>query len=264
MEERAKRAGAGKVLASASTETLNLVVAGSAAVGAAALASWPVAVLGGLAYAALVAWDVASPSYWKKVLARKPPPSRLPPADRFPDPEVRHAIEALHHARAQLDRVLLEAPASVQGYVGMSLLSIGELEERAGTLARRSLDMGRYLATVDLEQVRRGIARLEEQAAAASDAEARAQFESAKVARQEQLRTLSEIALARERAHANLARITATIEALPAKVIKMQVLDSQAIDAMSGDMNEELDRMNGELRAFEETLAQIPVGANAA
>src|SRR6185295_1970447 len=81
---RSRRAEVGKVLRSASTDTINLVVAGSAAVGAAALSSWAVAALGGLTYAALVAWDVASPKYWKKVLARKPPPPSLPPADQLP------------------------------------------------------------------------------------------------------------------------------------------------------------------------------------
>ena len=43
----------------AATGWLNLGVAGAAAVGAAALQSWPVAVLGGVTYVALVAWDFA-------------------------------------------------------------------------------------------------------------------------------------------------------------------------------------------------------------
>jgi len=269
MDERARRAGLGreglgKVLTSASTETINLVVAGSAAVGAAALSSWAVAAVGGLAYAALVAWDLASPKYWKKVLARKPPPVSLPPASGFQQPEVRQAIEALQAARAQLDGTLEGAPESVQRYIGISLVSLRELEQRAGSLARHCEDMLRYLAGADAEKVRGAIGRLDQQIASARDAEAKAQLQQAKAAREDQLKTLGDIASASERAMANLSRIVATFEGLPAKVIRMQALDTQAVDAMSVDLNHELDRMNGEIRAFEEVMAELPLGAPAA
>ncbi|HYV44452.1 MAG TPA: hypothetical protein VFA20_06295 [Myxococcaceae bacterium] len=261
--ERARRAGLGKVLKSAGTETVNLVVAGTAAVGAAALSSWAVAALGGLTYAALVAWDVASPKYWKKVLAKKPPPPSLPAAAQFQTPEVRQAIESMQAARAHLDGALEQATESVQRYIGMSLVSLRELEQRAGTLARHCEDMRRYLATADAGKVRDAVSALERQIAAARDPEAKAQLQQAKAAREDQLRTLEDIERAGERALANLSRIAATIEGLPAKVIKMQALDAQSLDAMSVDLNKELDRMNGEIRAFEEVMAELPLGAAA-
>ena len=65
---------------------------------------------------------------------------------------------------------------------------------------------------------------------------------------------LVDIDTARERVLANLSRIAATMESLPAKVVRLRALDAQATESMYGDLNEELGRMNGEIGAFEETL----------
>jgi hypothetical protein len=39
----------------------------------------------------------------------------------------------------------------------------------------------------------------------------------------------------------------------------LRALDGQAIDALSGDVNQELDRMNQEVAAFEDTLKSLSV-----
>ena len=56
----------------------------------------------------------------------------------------------------------------------------------------------------------------------------------------------------------NLARLVATYQGLPGRVVHMRALDAQAVDALSGDVNQELDRMNHEMAAFEETLKVTP------
>jgi hypothetical protein len=260
---RGEKGAAGKVVARAATGTLNLAVAGAGAVGTALTGSWLVAAMGGIAYLALVAWDVANPEFWKRVLARKPPESILPEAKRFKNPEIAQAMAALHRGRADLARVMLEVPEQVQNYMGLALTSMTELEGHAVRLAERGDEMGSYLASVDPQAIRTAIRRLSEQAERSRDAEARAQFEEARRAKEDQLRTLDELTQAQERVLANLSRIVATVEGLPAKVMKMQVLDARAIDSISGNLNTELDRMNGEIRAFEETLAEIPIGVRA-
>ena len=258
---RAGGAAAGKVLLRAGTGTVNLLVAGASAVGTLATGSWLVAAVGGIAYLSLVAWDMANPQFWKRALARQPPESTLPAANQFKNPEIVQAMAALERGRAELGRVMLEVPEQIQGYMGIALSSITELEGHATRLAQRGEEMWRYLSRVDPQAIRAAIGRLDEQARAARDAEARAQLESARAAKEEQLRTLDELAQAQERVMANLSRIVATVEGLPAKVLKMQVLDAQAIDSVSGDLNGELDRMNVEIRAFEDALANVPIGA---
>jgi hypothetical protein len=55
----------------------------------------------------------------------------------------------------------------------------------------------------------------------------------------------------------NHSRIVATLEGLPAKIVRMRALDAQAMDQLSGSMHDELDPMDVELKALEETLATL-------
>ena len=81
-----------------------------------------------------------------------------------------------------------------------------------------------------------------------------AQLESARTAREEQLAALADIDRAHERVLANLSRVAATFQGLPAKVMRLRALDAQATDAFYGDLNDEVGRMNEELEIFEESL----------
>ena len=68
---------------------------------------------------------------------------------------------------------------------------------------------------------------------------------------------LTDIAAARDRTLAHLARIESAIKAVPSKLVRLRALDDQASDALTGDVGAELERMNVDLRAFEDTLASI-------
>lgn len=246
-----------RVLARSAGSVLNLTVAGASALGAAALHSWPVLALGGAAYAALVAWDLASPAFWRQVLSgahEEASAVRLPDPDSLKEPRVRDAVRAIAAAHAWLERTLKESPETVRSHMGLALSSLHELEGRAARLAVRGEELARFLASVDPGAVREQIRLASDQAAGTRDAEARAQYESARAAREEQLAALVDIDAARERVLANLARIAATYQGLPAKVMRLHALDAQATESMYGDLNEELGRMNGEIGAFEETL----------
>lgn len=244
-----------KVLGRSALGTVNLIVAGTGALGAAALQSWPVLALGGAAYMALVAWDVASPKFWRETLSGKTEGTlKLPDPNKIQDVRMRDAVRAIREAHQELQRALEGAPHGVRNHMGLALLSLRELEERAARLVARGEELARYMRTVDIGAVREQIRLADEQVRTTRDAEARAQLESARAAREEQLAALVDIDTARERVLANLARIAATMESLPAKVVRLRALDAQATESMYGDLNEELGRMNGEIGAFEETL----------
>ena len=68
---------------------------------------------------------------------------------------------------------------------------------------------------------------------------------------------MEDIDSARERIAANVARIVATLEGLPPKLVRMRALDAQAMDILTGTMNEELDAVNVDMAAFEETLKSL-------
>ncbi len=245
----------GRVLTKSILNTVNLVVAGSAAVGAAALHSIPLLAIGGVAYGALVAWDLASPAFWKK--ARKSDAESLPSASDLTDQGLREVVRNLDAGREKLEKVLAETPDAVKGHLAGVLGSIEEMEAGAARLVKRAEDLTRYLATTDLNAVRVEIQSLMHKASTSRDAVTRQQYESARAMREEQLRAVDDIAGARDRVMANLSRMVATLEGLSPKVVRMRALDAQAMDALSGTMNDELERINGDMKEFEETLQSL-------
>lgn len=251
----------GRVLVKSATSWLNIGVAGSAAVGAAALHMWPIAALGGVAYAALVAWDVFNPSFWKKALEAEP--IALPDPADLHDASSKEAVKSLLEARKELASVLAETSDEVKGHLGVALASVAELEQRVIHLIGRAEDLSRYLARVDADAVRVEMRRLADKVQKTRDEQARAQYRSALEVKEEQLRAIEDISNAKERVAANLSRVTATLEGLPPKVVRMRALDAQAMDELSGSMNDELGRINGEMKAFEDTLQSLVEIANA-
>ena len=174
-------------------------------------------------------------------------------------PRILHRLRGLaeERGRERLDEVIAETPDEVKGHLGGVMSSMTEMEAGAARLVTRAEELGRYLATTDAEPVRREIHSLAEKARGSRDPQTRASYESAKGMREEQLRALDDIAAARERVVASLARMTATIEGLPPKIVRMKALDAQAMDALSGSMSDELARINGDMLVFEETLQSL-------
>ena len=127
-------------------------------------------------------------------------------------------------------------------------------------MVERSDQLSRYLAGVDPDAVRAEADHLAAQARGSQDADARRHYEEARAAREEQLRNVGELGVARERLLANLAEIVATLEGVPAKLVKIRALDAQAADDVSGDVGRELEQMNIDLGAFEETMASLTEG----
>src|SRR5262245_41447741 len=107
------------------TGTLNLIVAGSAAVGAAALNSLPILAIGGAAYLALVAWDLASVDTWKRALRdSRQALAELPDPDSLIDPVVKSQVRSLLATKRELTGVLSKNPEQVTQYVQMALGSL--------------------------------------------------------------------------------------------------------------------------------------------
>ena len=240
-------------MAKSATSALSLAVAGTATLGAVALHSWSVIALGGVAYATLVAWDLVSGNDAKKKVRA----SILPDANTLRDPATRSAMQTLTTSRIQLDRVLQDTSEEVKASLALVLISVDELETRATKLAARAESIGSYLLTTDLRVVEDGVRQLAQRMAETRDPEARAHYESAKKAREEHLATLVELTHAKERIFASLLTIGATMDALPAKIVRMRALDSEAMDTVTGTLKEELSRMNDDMQSLEETLKSL-------
>jgi hypothetical protein len=253
----AARKGVGKIVGRAAAGPLNLGVLGGAVIGAVALASWPIAAIGGAAYAALVASDVSSPEFRRRVLSGKRTARALPKPEAVTDPAVRAAVASIAAARAEIDKVVRGTPERVRRVIGGALASIDELEGHGARLAVRADELSRYLATVDPAEVEPEAGELKARSRAATDPGASHGYQEAAAAAGERLKAVRDIAAARERSLAHLARIGATLKGVPAKLVRLRALDDQASDALTGDVGAELARMNVDLRAFEETLESI-------
>ena len=253
----AKRTGVGKVFGRAAAGPLNLSILGGAVIGAVALASWPIAALGGAAYAALVASDVSSAEFRKRVLFGRGAPARLPSPGTLGDPAVRAAVERIALARAEVDKVVKSIPRRVQRNVSSALAAVDELEGHGAALAVRADQLSRYLASVDVMAAHDEAEALAARAGQTLDPGARESYEAAAHAAAERVTALGDIATARERTLAHLARIESAIKAMPTKLVRLRALDDQASDALTGDVGAELERMNIDLRAFEQTLESL-------
>jgi hypothetical protein len=252
-----RRKGVAKVFGRAAAGPLNLSILGGAVLGAVALASWPIAALGGAAYAALVASDVSSAEFRKRVLLGRTRPAALPDPRAVSDPEVRAAVERIAIARAGLDRVVKATPERIQRNVSAALAAIEELQGHGAALAVRADELSRYLVTIDSAAAHSEAEALSARAGNTQDASARASYHAAAQAARDRIAALDDIVIARERALAHLARIESAIKAVPAKLVRLRALDDQASDALTGDVGAELERMNLDLRAFEQTLESI-------
>jgi hypothetical protein len=262
----ARRAGAGEVLGHAAAGPLNLAVLGGAVLAAIVLASWPIAALGGAAYTALVASDVSSAEFRRRVrggrlarLARltRWRPARLPDPESLTDPEVRAAAQRIAIARGSLDEVVKILPDRIGRNVTAALAAIDELDRHGAALARRADELSRYLAGTDAVAALREAESLAARATNTPDPDARASYEAAAHAAHERVTALSDIATARDRTLAHLTRIESAIKAVPSKLVRLRALDDQASDALTGEVGAELERMNIDLRAFEQTLESL-------
>jgi hypothetical protein len=249
-----QRSGLPKELQTSATAGLNLAVAALTVLTAAALHSGWLFLLGAAAYAALVAWDASSARRAEDGLAPAP---ALPAAAELSDEETARLAARMHAARARLRGALAAAPESVQAQLVMARASVADLEGRAARLLGRAEQLTRCLAESDPDAV--GVARrlLVDRIERATDAEAREHYRGAVAAHEEHARALADLAAARERVLGSLARIVATLEALPAQVMRMSALDAQASDQLSHDVNQELTALHREISGYEETLKAI-------
>ena len=246
------------VLRRAATQPVSLGVAAGSLVLAVGLASWPLGMLGGLAYVALIAYDTFNPSFWQKVYApNRATAAKLPSPDTIRDPDTRRSVESITQAKAELALVIEETPPDVLANLGSTLASLRELDGQVASLVARAETIARHLASVDVKALKAEATQLGSRAAATADGEAKAGFLEAKAARDDELRSLGELRQAKDRLDATLVRLVAVLSGVPTKIVHMRALDAQALDQMSGGLNAELASVSAELKTSEEIMKSL-------
>ena len=243
-------------VARASVNPINLGVGAGAAVLAIGLSSLPLGLLGGLAYVALVAFDAMT---GKKKLRAPVIPTVLPDPKTIRDAETRACVEKIRASKVQLQRAIDETPSDVIAHMATTLSTLQTLEAHAARLVARNEDIVQYLTGVDINALVTEVKQLQQRARDASHPSSRQMLEEATKARMDQLRSLKELKATKESIDAQLSRLVAVYGALPTKLVHMRALDAATMDQLSGDMTQELQAVDEELKTSEKVIKNLEV-----
>jgi hypothetical protein len=219
-------------------------------------------IAGSCLYVLLVARKSMSRRFWRKILEADAELSRqLPRETSLTDPALQMIVRSIHKGYDEIARVLRETPDPVKAHLGLAVSSLDNLRLQAAQLIRDADELGRYLLVASREGTQSEIRRLNEAITGASDPGVKLEYEGALSVRQDQLAAIARVALERERIVAALQFIVCTIEAFPAWIYRMRVLEFRAKDDRVSESHEELTRMKMELAASQhllEGLARSP------
>jgi hypothetical protein len=244
------------VIKRAARDSTNLIVGGAALV-AAPLFGWWFLVLGIITYLALVGWRTTSPAFCARALAEAAAMPPLPDPLELGDPHLQATVGAIRRARIEANRVLERAPREVGTHVRSLLPRLQTLEGCAARLIERGEELHHYLKTVDRGTIEAELRRLNDLAKRATADELRREYEGALAAREEQLAAFEEVIRARDAVRASLVRLVAAIEALPSRILRLRLLDAQAREDLTTELDYELSRMNEDLATSERSFRTL-------
>jgi hypothetical protein len=231
-------------------------VAAGAATVAIALTNPVIGVIGGGVYLATVAIDAWRRRRKKAKRAKAANVFGMRHPDEIHDEATRNAVKKILANRETLQKVLDETPEEIKIGIKQTLDSLDELERHAVRLVERAEDITIHLSKVNLPALVTEVKQLAQRAASAKDPEARKSFDEAKTARMDEIRALKDLRATKERIDANLMRVVAIFGSLPTKLVQLRALDAQAMDRLSGDMQQDLDTIGKELEVQEKVVRE--------
>ena len=222
-------------------------VAGTGVGVAALVHSGSLALATAAAAVGLFAWN--SGQVAPGVLRRPQLPSRV----ALEDPVAVAAVDAMRLARGTLAATTNRRDARRLARLCRALRSVSELEERALGIVARVDELGRYVATADVDGVRRQVARTRDAAASAPVGPLRDAHRRCQGVHEEHLRSLELLQQTRLVLVAELDRIVAALQAVPARLVALRTLENVARDASLTPQTDE--GLDGVLREIEGILA---------
>lgn len=259
MGERVLKSRFHPILANAAADVANLTVLGLCAGAALVFGSWWLLLFGIAVYMGLIVLKASSPAFARRVLGAAWDLPCLPEPSQINDPGLQTLVSAIATGRAKVERVLLQTPDEVKRCLVVVLSSLDELERCAARLVMRAEVLAQYLRANSRDNVEDEIRQLCIMVQRSIDPAARSEYESALLWRREQLHALEDVTRAQERMTASLLRVIAIIEGLPARIMRMRILDAEVKETLSEDLGEAIDRMQCELQTSEQTLRGLAV-----
>ena len=187
--------------------------------------------------------------------AARTSPIELPDLIWYSDGGAQTAIRRLGHARRSLAKAVAQSPQDPEHAILARLQSVAEIERRIVLLASRVEYLGRFLAEISLPEIEAEAQRVRVRQANATTAEARARYQLGVAQREAQLRDARALEARRDQLLATIDYMLATLEMLPIKLTRLQLLRVEAIESGSHDPAADAAPLFTELEAIEEVFA---------
>jgi hypothetical protein len=194
-------------------------------------------------------------------------PIALPDPLIFADATAQTAVRRTAQARENLERALAESPRGDAFDLTSVLKGAAQLERRVLVLAARAEYLGSFLASVSAPELRNELERVRGRERVALAPDARQTYGRVVRRTEAHIQALATLEAEKDRLAAKLDYLVGTLEALPAKVTRVQFLRLGYADAdLSVEAVEDAARVFDDVGALEDAFAidiDAPSGSDA-
>jgi hypothetical protein len=182
-------------------------------------------------------------------------PIELPDLIWYSDVGAQAAIRRLGQARRALASAVAHSPLNPEHEILARLRSVADVERRIVLLASRVEYLGRFLGDISLPELEADAQRVRSKEANATSAEARARYRLGIAQREAQLREARSLEARRDQLLATIDYMLATLEMLPLKLTRLQLLRVEAAEGRPSDPAGDAAPLFTDLEAIEEVFA---------
>jgi hypothetical protein len=183
-------------------------------------------------------------------------PIELPDLIWYSDAGAQAAIRRLGQARRTLANTIANSPEGAEEAMLAGLRSVAEIERRVVLLASRVEYLGRFLSEISLPEIESEAQRVRAREANATTAEARARYQLGVAQREVQLRDARALEARRDQLLATIDYMLATLEMLPLKLTRLQLLRVEAVEYSPTDFAGDTVPLFTDLEAIEEVFLE--------
>ena len=188
-------------------------------------------------------------------------PIELPDLIWYSDVGAQAAIRRLSQARRALANAVAHSPQDPEHEMLARLRSVTEIERRIVLLAARVEYLGRFLSDISVPELEAEAQRIRTRELNAATAEARARYRLGIAQRETQIRDARALEARRDQLLATIDYMLASLEMLPLKLTRLQLLRAEAAEYRSSDPTGDTAPLFNDLEAIEEVFVDGPGAA---
>jgi hypothetical protein len=162
-------------------------------------------------------------------------PIELPDLIWYADVGAQAAIRRLGQARRTLANAVAHSPQDPEHEVLARLRSVADIERRIVLLAARVEYLGRFLSEISVPEIEAETQRIRLRESNAATPEARARYQLGIAQREAQIRDARSLEARRDQLLATIDYLLVSLETLPLKLTRLQLLRVEAGDYQPGD-----------------------------